>query len=407
MLRLIETPTWSTEIGRDEYVRLTVDGNQAMFLRTDEDDIYLVMDDILTGCRPNLEYREEIERIMGWDDTVGWRFPFSSSRRTLESLMNWFIDDCRDFGHITLDDIVLIGGSGPILVDSLVERKEFILKDYTSNLYSGMHSYHHSHGVTMNTPIKEMKPNAYRIGVELEIEATSSSNRDKINKIRTNWFFQESDSSLGRNGIELVTIPLLPKDAMSVDTWAPLVDYLKPLASSYDCSSCGLHIHIGREALGKDETEKQATLGKLLFLYYEHLKPMEWNTKIYGRRSTYNEQHFDCKESNAVKVLGMDLMSDKKIRDKVDKGLKETAERTRYYDINVQNANTIEFRKGKGSICTERIIAIITYCDLMIRYCRKRDWMGMSASDFLEYVRKNAAKSSPIFRYLPTMGEEA
>ena len=296
MLRLIENPTWSTEIGRDEYVRLTVDGNQAMFLRTNDDDIYLVMDSILTGCRPNLEYLEEIERIMGWYDTVGWRFPFTTSYRSLESLMNWFIEDCRDFGHITLDDIVLIGGTGPILVDSLVERKEFILKDYTSNLYSGMHSYHHSHSVTMNTPIKEMKPNAYRIGVELEIEATSPSNRDKINKIRTNWFFQESDSSLGRQGIELVTIPLLPKDAMSVDTWAPLVDYLKPLARSYDCSSCGLHIHIGREALGKDETEKQATLGKLLFLYYEHLKPMEWNTKIYGRRSTYNEQYFDCKE---------------------------------------------------------------------------------------------------------------
>ena len=259
----------------------------------------------------------------------------------------------------------------------------------------------------MNTPIAPMKEGAYRIGVELEIEAHSRSDRSTINSVKSNWFIQETDGSLsGDRGIEIVTIPLLPKDAMSADTWEPLVEYLKPLADSYSRSSCGLHIHIGREALGKDEDDRQATLGKLLFFYYEHLKHLDWNIKVFGRRETYNEHRFECKESEAVKILGMDLMSDKKIRDKVDKGLKDTANRTRYYDINVQNRATIEFRKGKGSICTERIIAIITYCDLMIRYCRKRDWMDLKAEDFLAYIRKTASKSSSLFRYLPTSGEE-
>lgn len=406
MLRLIENPTWSTNLGRNSYVRLTLQDYDAIYLATDDGECYLCMEHTLSGCTPSYEIKEEIKSITGWDTVVGWRFASSASMFELRRAMEWFVDDNHDFCDLEFDEISLDSSSGPILLDSTVERKEFVLKDYTSTLYTGLNSYHHSHCVTMNTPLKEMKPNSYRIGVELEIEATNQANRNIINKIKSNWFFQETDSSLGRYGIELVTIPLLPKDAMSADTWAPLVDYLKPIARSYDCSSCGLHIHIGREALGKDEDEKQATLGKLLFLYYEHLKPMEWNTKIYGRRHTYNETDFRCKETEAVKVLGLDLMEDKKIRDKVDKGLKATAERTRYYDINVQNTNTIEFRKGKGSICTERIIAIVTYCDLMIRYCRKRDWMALNAQDFLAYIRKTASKSSPIFRYLPTMGEE-
>ena len=405
MLRFIENPTWDYVIRNNEAIILKMRDELALLIRQGDGDIFLCMNGRLSGCTPDSEYRSFIKAEMNWGYCYGWRFP--DRDKSLSDWMEWFVDDNHDFSpHLDVSEISLSNSSG-ILISSTVERKEFVLKDYTDTLYTGLNSYHHSHSVTMNTPKKEMKEGAYRIGVELEIEATSSKNRSEINRVRSNWFFQETDGSLrdGR-GIEIVTIPLLPKDAMAVDTWEPLVEYLKPLAESYSSSNCGLHVHIGREALGKDEDDRQATLGKLLFFYYEYLKPMDWNTKVFGRRHTYSENDFKCKESEAVKVLGMDLMADKKIREKVDKGLKETAGRTRYYDINVQNAPTIEFRKGKGSICTERIIAVITYCDLMIRYCRKRDWMAMSAEDFLSYIRKTASKSSPLFRYLPTSGEE-
>lgn len=405
MLRFIENPTWDGVLSSGDCVRFKVEGELAILVRTPGDSMYVCMDDHLSGSRPSYEVREELVNLTGWHSVCGWQLPGSYVDKSIEDCIDWFCEDCGDVDYDITD--FMFDCASDVMVSSTVERKEFVLKDYTDTLYTGLNGYHHSHSVTMNTPKKEMKEGAYRIGVELEIEAKSRSNRQKINKVRSNWFFQETDSSLASDrGIELVTIPLLPKDAMSVDTWSPLVEYLKPIAESYSSSRCGLHVHIGREALGKDEEDRQATLGKLLFFYYEYLKPLEWNTKIFGRRHTYSENEFRCKESEAVKVLGMDLMSDKKIRDKVDKGLKATAGQTRYYDINVQNAHTIEFRKGKGSICTERIIAIITYCDLMIRYCRKRDWMGMSAEDFLGYIRKTAAKSSPIFRYLPTMGEE-
>ena len=408
MLRLIENPTNNYILRENEYVMMTIDGKEAILVRFLDDNFVftLMSDSVLSGTTPMDSEIREVKQAMGWERVYGWTHNVHPVRPIAEE-MEWFVGDCHNFDRdLTMEDIRLVS-SGSMMMECRVERTEFILKDYTETIYTGLKSYHSSHSVTMNTPKKEMKEGAYRIGVELEIEAYSSLDRDTINKVGSNWFFQETDSSLrdGR-GIEIVTIPLLPKDAMSVDTWSPLVEYLKPLAESYTSSNCGLHVHIGREALGKDEDDRQATLGKLLFFYYEHLKPENWNTKVFGRRTTYNEHDFKCKEAEAVKVLGMDLMAEKKIRDKVDKGLKDTASWTRYYDINVQNSATIEFRKGKGSICTERIIAVITYCDLMISYCRKRDWMGMSADDFLAFIRKNASKSSPLFRYLPTSGEE-
>ena len=408
MLRLVENPRWDLCLNQGEYVYLNIEGDEVMLLKSREDDsVYFVMEDILTGCLPERVELDRIKDITRWHSLCGWRVDWATGRKPLSEIVEWFIEDCHCFdGRLSFDDIQLVGSDG-LLTPVTVTRKEFVLDSYTKTMYTGLNSYHHSHGIEMNTPTKELKEGAYRIGVELEIEANSRTDRNEINKVRSNWFIQETDSSLRDGvGIELVTIPLLPKDAMSLDTWSPLVDFLKTRATSYHSSNCGLHIHIGREALGKDEEDRQATLGKLLFFYYEHLKDVEWNIKVFGRRHTYHETEFKCKESEAVKVLGMDLMHDKKIRDKVDKGLKDTANLTRYYDINVQNSATIEFRKGKGSICAERIVAIITYCDLMIRYCRKRDWMSMNAEDFLAYLRKTTQKSSPLFRYLPTLGEE-
>lgn len=415
MLRLIENPKLSTVLNDGEYVLigrsiytdakniLVREGNR-YFLCTNRDD--------LNGGSPSDGLRVEVRRILG----VGTTMPMFSWQMSICDRYGSTIQDYLDYIHeedspssvsCRSERFHLLNSRGERVSDGS-DRGDFILSgSETSAIYTGQHSYHYSHGSSMNLPKDGLNDGAYRIGVELEVEAKSRSLRDTIVRSRSNWFMMETDGSLSsERGIEFVTIPLLPKDAMSEKTWNPLVKFLTDKADSYRRSSCGLHVHIGREAFGKDETERQATLGKLLYFYYECLKPEEFNTKVFGRSATYNERTFSCKESEAVKVLGTELMRDKKVREKVDKGLKDVANQTRYYDINIQNEKTIEFRKGKGSICTERIVAIITYCDLMVKYCRMRPWTQLKKDDFLKFIRKYASKSSPLFRYLPTMGEE-
>lgn len=376
MLTRINGASLSTRLGRNEYV---------------------MFNDQIDASRKSIVMKADDGRVY---------FLFDSSydvHGTIGELLDWLYGDCCD-----VDDESLVF-EGATTTTAPVEEGAFILKGYeTTSIYTGQRGYHSSHSTAMNQPIDGMKDGGYRIGVELEVEARSASLRREINRIKSNWFMQESDGSLSdERGIEFVTIPLLPKDAKSLKTWTPIVEYLKDKATSWRSSRCGLHVHIGREAFGKDENERQATLGKLLFFYYEYIKPTDWNTKIFGRSSTYSERAFNCKESQAIKTLGMDLMKDRKIRDKVDKGLKDTARVTRYFDINVQNTHTIEFRKGKGSICADRISAIVTYCDLMVRYCKKTAWDKMTTDGFVAYVKKNAPKTSMLFRFLPSDGEEA
>lgn len=410
MLTRINGATLSTVLGENEYVMFNDRRNasrRSMVMKADDGRVYFLFDssyDVL-GTTPSMSYNGEIFARLNTSVIRSWVVDASHAHGTIDELLNWLYYDC---GHVD-DESLVIEGATTTTTTTSVEEGAFILKGYeTTCIYSGQHCYHSSHSTAMNQPTEGLKDGAYRIGVELEVEAKSASLRRVINEVKSNWFMQETDGSLSdERGIEFVTIPLLPKDAKSVKTWEPLVEYLKDKATSWRSSRCGLHVHIGREAFGKDENERQGTLGKLLFFYYENIKPLDWNTKIFGRSTTYSERTFNCKESQAIKTLGLDLMKDKKIRAKVDKGLKDAANVTRYFDINVQNANTVEFRKGKGSICADRISAIVTYCDLMVRYCKKTAWDKMTTEGFVEYVKKNAPKTSMLFRFLPSDGEEA
>lgn len=408
MLTRINGAALSTVLGRNEYVMFNDQSDasrKSLVMKADDGRVYFLFDSSydVHGTAPSSDYRDEILALLHTSHMRPWKVDACLDHGTIGELLDWLYGDCCD-----VDDESLVF-EGATTTTAPVEEGAFILKGYeTTSIYTGQRGYHSSHSTAMNQPIDGLKDGQYRIGVELEVEAKSASLRREINRIKSNWFMQESDGSLSdERGIEFVTIPLLPKDAKSLKTWTPLVDYLKDRATSWRSTRCGLHVHIGREAFGKDENERQATLGKLLFFYYENIKPTDWNTKIFGRSTTYSERTFNCKESQAIKTLGMDLMKDKKIRDKVDKGLKETARVTRYFDINVQNEHTVEFRKGKGSICADRISAIVTYCDLMVRYCKKTAWDKMTSEGFVAYVKKNAPKTSMLFRFLPSDGEEA
>lgn len=265
---------------------------------------------------------------------------------------------------------------------------EFVSPNYESKvIYTEQHGYHFSHSAVINQPKKEYK---YRIGVELEVEANSFEKLDAIRKTKSNWFFMERDGSLNDYGVEFVTIPLLPKDARNPKFWAPLCDFLEPIAQSWSSRHCGLHVHIGREILGKTEDERSATLGKLLYVYHHFLKNSRLNSKIFGREQGYHDIECTSGLVRAVEILGNKVLKKPAMRDAIDKDLKDKSRTDRYFDINIQNSATIEFRRGKGSLRPLRIAAIVEYCETLCDYAKKAKWEKISYDDFLEYLKKNA-----------------
>lgn len=273
---------------------------------------------------------------------------------------------------------------------------EFVSANYNRDMmYEGQQSYHYHHCSRLNTPIKSYR--GHRFGVELEVVFNSESEKDEFIEVPSNWFYRESDSSIGSQGSEIITIPLLPEDAKSVDFWKPLCDAIESHAQSWDTGCCGLHVHIGREILGRGSEDSAENLGKILYFYHHHLKDTRLNIGIYGRSQGYHENDGKTREGDAVKLLGSDVLKQKSVSEKVREGMINRAECTRYFDINIQNERTIEFRKGRGSINPQRISAVVEYNELICKYAKSTPWVQISFEDFKAYLRCTASDNLKWF----------
>ena len=315
-------------------------------------------------------------------NTIAYNPPTSNVKAILSSLgKHLFTKDVKGFNYV-------------VKRSKESTKSDFSSSKYRRNyIYEGIHSYHYSHETIFNEPLIQEKD--YKIGVELEVECKDESCYNEVKKIKSNWFQMEKDSSLNSYGIEFVTIPLNPKDAKRITFWKRLITYLSDKANSWDSSRCGLHCHIGREILGRTRDEQELTLTKLLYLYH-HLISESLHYAIFGRSRGYNSDSGKTDYGNACVLLGNSILKNKNIEVRLDYEMKQKNSRNRYFDINISNSATIEFRKGKGSLNPKRICMIVDYCELMCLYCRKTKITKLSERGFLDFINRYTGKNSPL-----------
>ena len=273
------------------------------------------------------------------------------------------------------------------------EPLSFISSNYAEySIYEGKHSYHHSHDLDLfKNTYKGEDTSPYRVGIELEVECTSEENYyDVTEGFKSNVMLMERDGSLGDYGIEFISIPLMPSDARSEVFWRPLVGVLKPRAESWNKSTTGLHVHVGREAFGLTDEERDETLFKLVYLYYGcDLKESRRNIKVFGRDGIYDDENPRLNLVKASATLGGEVFKSPEIKTKVKEDAKALGY-SRYVDINITNCATIEFRKGKGSINERRIAGVVDWCLMMVDYARETPLEEISRDGFIDYSYNNA-----------------
>lgn len=295
-----------------------------------------------------------------------------------------------------------------------VAIKDGYTRRYT---YSGMSGYHNNQRTTgFNTPLAQDKP--WRIGIELELYARDREAYNKITGAESNWFQCEHDSSLNEAiggvsglGIEMKTIPLKACDAKSVDFWAAPMKKLAQLAKSKGQHSTGLHVHIGKEILGTNDTQRQKTLDKLTWFYYYLIEDVPENhaknVKICGRERGYSTSPDAGKTELAdfAKSIGFDTVQ--KVPEAFNKMAKTVKDKVRGQrdDINLSHLTdygTVEFRKGKGAIGKTRMAAIVTWWEQMCVYCRDTEPTNLSFNDFFDRV----TRENPAVAYFFQVDEE-
>jgi hypothetical protein len=318
-----------------------------------------------------------------------WRRRFRYAK-TLVSVSHRRYTMVRRFKELFCLDVEVLGFDVMVTYPQRAENNGFFSNNYRrTSIYRGLHGYHYHHGERKNEPAQPYS--GHRIGVELEVCFNSSSELDNFVDKPSNWLFRERDGSLDNYGCEIITVPLLPNDAKSVDFWKVLTDDLQGHARSWETSCCGLHVHIGREILGRNEEERSETLGKLLYLYHHCVKDMYMNGRIYGRTTGYHECDGKTDVGNAVSLLGKEVLGIKSVQDNIKNSMTRRSSRDRYYDINITNNPTIEFRKGKGSINAKRIAAVVEYNEKLCLYAKNTPWTQISQEDFVAYLRATAS----------------
>ena len=358
---------------------------------------FFTISNVLRGMSISGDIAEGIKRYLGADcpGDINLDGYIMFDQRTIGDYIS-----CIETNHRRVEEVTFGWGE---CSESPMDIPDVMSDGYERcTIYEGMNDYHTSHDEDwyMN---ESLAPSAYpfKMGVELEVECLNNLTFSRAKKIKSNVFYKEEDGSLGSRGIEFISVPLRVEDATSAAFWRPLCETLSTLAASKNKSTTGLHIHIGRDVLGSSIEEQDETIFKLFPFYMSDVKNNPFNVGIYGRESTYGDTAFDMgSKMAAAKELGLkEVMAIDSLKDTIKKDVLRKTTSTRYMDINNTNEETIEFRKGKGSICPERIAAVCAYSLYLTEYVRDTD--EPTIDGLIEYVRARATPENGLIYFCP------
>lgn len=189
------------------------------------------------------------------------------------------------------------------------------------------------------------------------------------------------DGSLS-NGFEIVSAPMTLSAHKATD-WASLLNKVTECGGhSHDTSTCGLHVHVSRAALGNDDKAKALCIGKIVAL----LSKFQRNFSCLARR----EPHYHWSQPIPAQYRPTATDGTRAIIRKANalqdfQGLGVHND-NRYYVLNLQNVNTIEFRLFKGTLNVDTFYATLALVDGIVRWCKQHTTVELNSATFDEII---------------------
>ena len=221
---------------------------------------------------------------------------------------------------------------------------------------AGIHSYGHKPSPIFGTTDASTDRFGRYMGTDLTfgVELECDQGEDPNGTARelcglTDRLYCKHDGSLDY-GYEIVTHPGTLAWHMNKFPWADVCRVsLDNGFKSHETSTCGLHIHIGKEQLGKNWRERNNVCGKLAALVDVLFPEIEQ----FSRRGRGGCDHWAAR-NNCVRGLrrGMDEAS-------ACEALFSYADNGRYHAVNVENEYTVELRFNRGTLKVPTIYACL------------------------------------------------
>ena len=190
-------------------------------------------------------------------------------------------------------------------------------------------------------------------GVELEIDGAGEDDTSagQIMEIANGNglenLYCKHDGSLD-DGFEMVTHPMTLEYHMKEMPWARILKEAIRLGyTSHQASTCGLHVHVNRDAFGNTEEAQDAVIARILYFFEKN-----WEELLKFSRRTPRQL-----ERWATRYGYKD--QPKELLDHAKKGYHGG----RYTSVNLTNTDTIEFRIFRGTLKYNTLIATLQLLD--------------------------------------------
>jgi len=213
-------------------------------------------------------------------------------------------------------------------------------------------------------------------GIELEIEFNGNSKDEFQNSIdelsdNESLFYAKHDSSLN-DGFEIVSHPCTFEFHKFKFPWKQLLEtYSNAGYRSHDTGTCGIHVHMSKTCI--------SDVDQLKFAYF--VNSQDEIIKTVCRRGN---NHY-CEK----KYLSM---SKEMLR----------CQHSRYDNVNFSNTETFEFRQPKGTLKLESFLAILEFCESLIKFLHSYNLehlsvLALAKDDYLKHVRINKERYNNLF----------
>ena len=244
-----------------------------------------------------------------------------------------------------------------------------------------------------------MKPAQYDIRVV-------ASCAQAVTDIADGRVYLKRDGSVS-TGFEIVSHPATLASHMYDAHWSGILNKCKKHSFvSHDAKnwggSCGLHIHVGRAQLGRNDAERIDTIRKIKVLVYRH-----WAEMVkFSRRDPDQLGNWASRElgANFLNALAS-AENDTELAELADTIRVSNSHSGRYIAVNCENDATIEFRLFNGTLVRDTFMAALQLCNSICLYAIKHNWDEVLSCSFLDmamYVRFNELDTYLVERGLAT-----
>ena len=213
------------------------------------------------------------------------------------------------------------------------------------------------------------------LGIELEIDHGGEDNENatrllEIANHKSEHMYCKHDGSIS-SGFEMVSHPMTLSYHKEKMPWNEIFSEAISLDyRSHNTDTCGLHIHVNRDAFGESEEEQEACISRIVFFVEKH-----WDDLVqFSRRKLANLNRWAARYAT-ISTTAKETY--KKAKD---------SHAGRYAAVNLTNYETVEFRLFRGTLRHETFMAtlqLVAFLCNLSRFCSDRDFETMSWRDFV------------------------